>query len=56
MILVNLAGSRGDVLLDEMTLANSLEDELLDVLVQPLVDVVNVVQTEKISCFKILLL
>ena len=55
MVLVHLAGSRGDVLLDGLALPDSLEDELLHVLVQALVDVVDVVEAEilmsKLICF-----
>ncbi len=44
MILVNLSGHWGDVLLDWRTFPDPLKHELLHVLVQPLVDVVDVIQ------------
>jgi hypothetical protein len=44
MILVNLSGHWGDVLLDRRTFPDPLKHELLHVLVQPLVDVVDVIQ------------
>ena len=46
LILVQFAGQGCDVLLDELAFADALEDKLLHVFVQPLVNVVDVVETE----------
>jgi hypothetical protein len=47
MVLVDFSGKRGDVLLDRLAFADSLENEILHILVESFVNVVDVVQAEK---------